>query len=81
MQLSHQRGSNGNKRERKRTYPKSNALDVEKWVISPRCPWKKGKEEKLDSKVAPAKADEEDDDDCAMSAHVPLEKRWGDIEL
>ena len=21
------------------------------------------------------------DDECAMSAHVPLEKRWGDIEL
>ena len=21
------------------------------------------------------------DDDCAMSTHVPLEKKWGDIEL
>ena len=21
------------------------------------------------------------DDDCAMSAHVPLQKKWGDIEL
>ena len=23
----------------------------------------------------------EEDDHCAMSAHVPLEKRWGDSEL
>ena len=45
-------------------------------------PWKKGKEEKSDSKVSPAKANKEDDDeDCAMSAHAPLEKRWGDFEL
>ena len=21
------------------------------------------------------------DDDCAMSTHVPFEKKWGDIEL
>jgi len=45
------------------------------------CPRKKGKEEKFDSKVAPVQADKEDDDDCTMSAHAPLEKRWGDIEL
>jgi len=23
----------------------------------------------------------EEYDNCAMSAHVPLEKKWGDIEL
>jgi len=23
----------------------------------------------------------ETNEDCAMSAHVPLEKKWGDIEL
>lgn len=36
-----------------------------------------------DSKVGPTKAEQEveTDDDCAMSAHAPLEKRWGDIEL
>ena len=39
--------------------------------------------EASDSKVAPTKAkkDVDTDDDCAMSAHAPLEKRWGDIEL
>lgn len=46
------------------------------------CPRKKGKEEKFDSKVAPTKAEKEDDDeDCAMSAHAHLQKRWVDIEL
>ena len=47
------------------------------------CPRKKGKGEASDSRAALAKAekDVEIDDDCAMSAHVPLEKRWGDIEL
>ena len=45
------------------------------------CPRKKGKEEKSDSNVAPTQADKEDDDDCAMSANAPLEKRWGDMEL
>lgn len=44
-------------------------------------PQKKGKEEKSDSKAAPAQADKEDDDDCAMSAHAPLEKKWGNIKL
>ena len=47
------------------------------------CPRKKNKGEVFDSKATPTKAEKEveDDDDCAMSAHVPLEKRWGDIEL
>ena len=46
------------------------------------CPRKKGKEEKSDSKAAPTKVDKEnDDEDCAISAHAPLEKRCGDIEL
>ena len=47
------------------------------------CPKKKNKGEAFDSKVAPAKVEKEveTDDDCAMSAHAPLEKRWGDIEL
>ena len=47
------------------------------------CPKKKSKGEASDSKAVPTKAEKEveDDDDCAMSAHVPLEKRWGDIEL
>ena len=44
---------------------------------------KKSKGELSDSKATPAKAKKEveEDDDCAMSAHVPLEKMWGDIEL
>ena len=47
------------------------------------CPRKKGKGEASDSMVAPAKAEKEveTDDDCAMNAHAPLGKRWGDIEL
>ena len=47
------------------------------------CPEKKGKGEASNSKAALAKAekDVETNDDCAMSAHVHLEKRWGDIEL
>ena len=35
MRLSHKQDSKGDRRERKRTYPKSNASNVEKWVISP----------------------------------------------
>lgn len=48
-----------------------------------KCRRKKGKGEASDSKTAPAKAEKavETNDDCAMSAHAPLEKRWGDIEL
>jgi len=44
---------------------------------------KKGKGEASDSKAALANAekDVETHNDCAMSAHAPLEKRWGDIEL
>ena len=47
------------------------------------CLRKKNKGEASDSKVAPAKVEKEvdTDDDCAMSAHAPLEKRWGDTEL
>ena len=47
------------------------------------CPRKKNKGEASDSKATLAKAEKEVkiDDDCAMSAHAPLEKRWGDIEL
>ena len=47
------------------------------------CPRKKGKGEASNSKAPPAKAekDVQTDDDCAMSAHAPLEKRWGNIEL
>ena len=47
------------------------------------CPRQKTKGEAYDSKTATAKAEKEveEDDDCAMNAHVPLEKRWGYIEL
>ena len=47
------------------------------------CLRKKGKGEASNSKAALAKAekDVETDDDCGMSAHAPLEKRWGDLEL
>ena len=47
------------------------------------CSRKKNKGETSDSKAAPPKVEKEveEGDDCAMSAHVPLEKRWGDIEL
>ena len=46
------------------------------------CPRKKSKGEATDSKAVPARAKKEvKDGDCAMSDHVPLEKKWGDIEL
>lgn len=47
------------------------------------CLRKKTKGEASESKGAPAKAEKkvEEDDDCAMTAYVPLEKRWGDIKL
>ena len=44
------------------------------------CHQKKS-EDKSDSKAAASKDDDGDDDDVAMSAHVPREKRWGDIDL
>ena len=47
------------------------------------CPRKKNKGEASETKVVPAreKKEVEIDDDCAMSAHTPLEQKWGDIEL
>lgn len=47
------------------------------------CPRKKSKGEASETKAAPTRAEKEveTDDDCAMSAHAPLERKWGDIEL
>ena len=47
------------------------------------CPRKKSKGEASETKVAPSRVEKEveTDDDCAMSAHAPLERKWGDIEL
>ena len=47
------------------------------------CPRKKSKGEAYETKAALARVEKEVeiDDDCAMSAHVPLQKKWGDIEL
>lgn len=47
------------------------------------CPRKKNKGEASNSKEAlvKAKKEVEEDEDCAMSDSVPLEKKWGDIEL
>ena len=47
------------------------------------CPRKKSKGEASKAKFAPARAEKEveTDDDCAMSAHTPLEREWGDIAL
>jgi len=47
------------------------------------CPRKKSKGESFETKAAPARAEKEvdTDDNCAMSAHAPLEQKWGDIEL
>ena len=44
---------------------------------------KKSKGEGFETKVALARAEKEveTDDDCAMSAHAPLERKWEDIEL
>ena len=47
------------------------------------CPRKKSKGESSETKAAPAWAEKEvlADDDHAMSAHAPLERKSGDIEL
>ena len=45
------------------------------------CPQKKKGKEDSDSKVVATKGDDGNDDDVAMSAHVPREKRWGDIDM
>jgi len=47
------------------------------------CPRKKSKGEASNTKVVPVRAEKEveTDDDYAMSAHTPLERKWGDIEL
>ena len=44
------------------------------------CPKRRDKEAS-NSKAAAAKGESGSEDDVAMSAHVPREKRWGDIEL
>ena len=47
------------------------------------CPRKECKGESFETKAEPARAEKEvlTDDDCAMSAHAPLEQKWGYIEL
>jgi len=47
------------------------------------CPRKKSKGEASETKAVPVRAEKEveTDDDCAMSAHMPLERKCGDIEL
>ena len=47
------------------------------------CPRKRSKGQSFETKAASARAKREvlTDDDCAMSAHAPLERKWGDIEL
>ena len=54
-----------------------NCGDLGHFVSS--CPKKKDKGSS-DSKAAAAK-DDGSDDDATMSAHVPREKRWGDMDL
>ena len=44
------------------------------------CAKRKDKEV-LDSKATITKGDNRSEDYVAMSAHVPREKRWGDIDL
>ncbi len=47
------------------------------------CLTKKSKGEAFETKVVPARAEKEveTDDDCAMCAHTPLERKWEYIEL
>ena len=39
--------------------------------------------EASETKAAPTRVEKEveTNDDCAMSAHTPLERKWGDIKL
>lgn len=47
------------------------------------CPRKKSKGEASETKATPTRVEKEveTDDDCAMSAHTPLERKCGDIKL
>jgi len=47
------------------------------------CPRNKSKGESSETEAAPtrAKKEVEINNDCAMSAHAPLERKWVDIEL
>jgi len=47
------------------------------------CLRKKSKGESSETKVVLARVEKEmlTDNDCAMSAHAPLEQKWRDIEL
>jgi len=47
------------------------------------CLRKKSKGESSETKAVATWAEKEvlTDGDCAMSAHAPLEQKWGDIEL
>lgn len=47
------------------------------------CPRKKSKGESSETNAVPARVEKEvlTDDDCAMSAHAPLEQKWGEIKL
>jgi len=51
--------------------------------VRDQCRMKKSKGESSKNKAVLAWAEKEVliDDDCAMSAHALLEKKWGDIEL
>ena len=45
------------------------------------CTLRKKDKEASSSKSATTKEDDGSNDDVAMSAHVPREKRWGNIDL
>ena len=76
------KGQHGQQRKKKKDLSKVRCFRCgELGHFATQYPKKKKGEDKSDSKVVATKDDDGDDVDMAMSAHVPREKRWGDIDL
>ena len=76
------RGHHGQHRKKKKHLSKVRCFRFgELGHFATTCPMKKKSREDSDSKAAVTKGDDGSDDDVAMSAHVPREKREGNIDL